>query len=118
MEMTITQPWLTQWLFSLLSEIKKTIGSLFPPGFFSTLPRGSNPLLESGSSRDLTVDYKNSLLHEQISEHLQQWVDISAMSSKPVAVSPARRGLQAVDVHPEVRISRMTQRSGVGLTCL
>lgn len=39
MEITITQSWLTHWPFSLLSEIKKTTGSLSPPGSSAHFPK-------------------------------------------------------------------------------
>lgn len=63
MEITITQPLLTHWLFSLLFRNQKDHRQPFSSRLFTTLPRGSNPSLASGSSRDLTADYKNSLLH-------------------------------------------------------
>lgn len=59
----MTHTLLIHCLFSLLSEIKKTTGSLFFSKLFSTGQRGSDPSLAFGRSRDLRADYQNSLLH-------------------------------------------------------
>lgn len=63
LEITITWPLLTHWLFSLLFRNQKDHRQPFSSRLFTTLPRDSNPSLASGSSRDLTADYKNSFLH-------------------------------------------------------